>query len=810
MEKPTVDSHIRERLIAAQELHADGRFEEAGVAYEDIVTDDPACGDAWCGLGTLALQVGEPLAAIDLLNKAIECDPTVAVYFINLGEAYRRSFNVEAAIAVLRVACDLDPQHIDAWRNLGAALGDQGDFAGAEQALKNACAIDPIRPDIYRNLGVAKQRQGKIDEAEASYRIAVALQPADVGSWCNLGETLANEKRHEEAVDAYRQALAVAPDNVSARIGLSMALSLSSHHEEATAIIDEILAADPNNHEALMVRGQTLYATRMESEAIACLQAAIAAAPTYDPPYRLLSAIHEKRGEFTQAGELCLRTLAFHPRDVSIMRQLAEVYKQMDENLAAIALLKQAVAMVPDDHLTLYSLGIALTNADRLGEGETHLRKATELNPEAADYWNALGWTLYRLDRMEDAFAAFDEGEARCPDSMAIASNRGAVMFDCGRFDEAMALFQLNLDKNPDNPVALGNIALVQSATGQLDEAAGNFERALAIVGENNPRTGALLFNYGTLELQRGRLRHGWELYARRDSASYQDHMSCPRWQGEPLAGKTILIWQDQGIGDQIMFGTMYQEIIDAAAAVYIDCHTKVLPLLRRSFPQACVFPRINPPHALMQTAFDYRAAAGDLPRWLRPTVGAFPKRKRGFLKVDKMRADFWRERLGALSPLPKIGICWRSKLQTTRRSQQYARLEDWQEVFALKGVTFINLQYDECRAELTKARDEYGVDIIDFPELNMHDDLDETSAMISQLDLVVSAPTAVAMMSAGLGVPTWNVLADYAWPLFGTKRHPFMPAIEKVYARAWNRPWADYLAQVAADLRQLPGYGKG
>lgn len=790
-------------LAQAHHHHANGDLEDAGRFYEEAVTHDPNCGDAWYGLGTLALQVGDPVSAIDLLNRAIECDSTISEYFCTLGEAYRRNFNVEAAIAVLRVACELRPNLVDAWINLGVAYGDTGDLAAAEEALHQAAEHDATRADIYRNLGVLKQKQGASEEAEANYRLAISLFIDDIVSWRGLGETLADAGRPLEAVEAYRNALNIYPGDISTQIGMAMALSLAGDRGTAEQILAGILQDNPKNHEALMAQGQMLMADKQESAAISCLQAAIEADPLHDAPYRLLSALLSKRGEHAQAGELMLRALSILPKDVSIMRQLAEIYQRMGEHLAAIALLRQAVAMAPEDHKTLYALGQLLVGQDKLQDGETQLRKATELSPESVEYWTALGWALYRLDRMEDALAAFDEGEARCPNSNAIANNRGAVMFDYGRFEEALELFGQGLKRNPNDPVALGNIALVQSATNQLRDAAKNFSKALSLIDRENPRAASLLFNFGTLELQRGKLQRGWEMYSHRESAKYQDHMDCPPWRGEDLRGKTILIWQDQGVGDQIMFGGMYQEVIDQAERVFIDCHPKVLPLLRRSFPRATVFPRRNPPHALMQTAFDYRAAAGDLPRWLRPTLASFPRSRKGILQIDPLRKNYWRERLATLSPYPKIGICWRSKLQTTRRSQQYAQLEDWLPLLQVPGVTFINLQYDNADSELQRLLEEHGIDVIRFPELDMHDDLDETSAMISALDLVISAPTAVAMMASAIGKTTWNVLADYSWTLLGTKRHPFMPAIEKIYARNWNVPWRDYLAQAAHDVRQ-------
>lgn len=794
-------------LNEAQEAHRAGQFEEALAAYEKATVIDPEAGHAWFGLGTIALQVGQYEPAVDMLNKAIECDGAVAAYFINLGEAYRRLSQFEAAVAVLHVACDLEPDNPEAWLNLGVAQGEMGDFTRAFEALSKAAESDPSRAEIYRNLGVVKQKQNELPEAIANYRMAISLQPRNAAALCGLAESLRLNGQHREAAATYEKVIEFDPDNVTARTGLAFALCAAGDLLGAKDKIESILLADPDNHDALLAQSELLIAIGDQAGAIASLSRAIAVAPLSEAAYLMLGAQYLQVKDFRKAAEIFLRALSIRPRDVSIMRRLADAYKGMEEKGAAQVMLRQALAIDPNDTETLHALGVALTSGDRKPtlEAIKHLRRATELAPDRAEYWSALGWALYRIDELEEALAAFDQGLTVSPDSSTIMHNRGAVLFDYGRFDEAIAHFKKVLDRNPNDLSALSNSALSYIGMGELKIAKNILEKAQRIATETQTDYPALTFNCGTFQLLRGNLIEGWSMYDQRDAAKRFDHMPCPPWQGEPLQGKRIFIWQDQGVGDQIMFGRMIQEVIDQGARAVVDCDPRLLALLRRTFPKATFVARRNPPHPLMTGEFDYRVPAGGLAHWLRPTIASFPRTRKGFLKTDAARQAYWRERLKSQFPTGlKVGICWRSRIRTTRRSLQYAGIESMQSLLAVPGVNFINLQYDQCADELAYARTEFGAAITNFLEVDMHNDFDETCALIANLDLVITAPTAVAMLSGGLGVKTWNFMANNPWTMLGTKRLPFMPAIERVYRRRWDADWQSVMARIAEDLGSL------
>jgi len=339
---------------------------------------------------------------------------------------------------------------------------------------------------------------------------------------------------------------------------------------------------------------------------------------------------------------------------------------------------------------------------------------------------------------------------------------------------------------------------------GRIKESDQLFELADGIP-RNDKYRGQFELNRGFCQLSSGRLASGWKGYDFRRYGT-KPRYSYPQWQGESLAGKKILIWQDQGLGDVLMFGTMFAEVIAQAEECVIECVPKLIPLLRRTFPKAHVVPAFSgqsKPHPLTMQAFDYQIAQGSLGQWLRPRLSSFPKRKSGFLQLDRDRVKFWREYWTRQQHGIKIGICWRSKVVDGGRSRFYSALDEWAPVFAAQNVTFVNLQYDECADELARAKDLFGVDIHVPQTVDMFNDIDETASLIKSLDLVISAPTSVAMISAAAGVPTWLMTVDgcMSWPLFGTKSHKWFPII-RPYLRHWDQPWSAVIERVGQDLQ--------
>lgn len=248
---------------------------------------------------------------------------------------------------------------------------------------------------------------------------------------------------------------------------------------------------------------------------------------------------------------------------------------------------------------------------------------------------------------------------------------------------------------------------------------------------------------------------------------------------------------------------SMISDLVDQGAEVLVECDTRLAALLRRSFPAVRVFPREQSiPAELRDTTIDFQICASGLPRWLRRKLSDFPERA-SYFKADDVRRVYWRDKLAGLGPGLKVGISWRSRTLSRERRRSYTHLGQWGAIFSIPGIHFINLQYDQCEADLVTAEERYGKPIHRWPELDLMNDLDEVAALNANLDLVITAPTAVGELSGALGVPTWTMLLQHESVMdLGTGGMPWEPSV-KLYYRQWDDAWERIIETVAADLRE-------
>jgi hypothetical protein len=149
------------------------------------------------------------------------------------------------------------------------------------------------------------------------------------------------------------------------------------------------------------------------------------------------------------------------------------------------------------------------------------------------------------------------------------------------------------------------------------------------------------------------------------------------------------------------------------------------------------------------------------------------------------------------------VGIGWRSKRRSAGRDLHYTELEQWAPILAVPGVTFINLQYDECSAELEAARKKFGVEIHNWADINQMNDLDEAAALMRALDLVINPTTTPAIMAGAVGATTWMLLTEHiSWKTLGTDGIPMFPGLRPQW-RPRNVSWDSVLENVAAKLRE-------
>ena len=479
---------------------------------------------------------------------------------------------------------------------------------------------------------------------------------------------------------------------------------------------------------------------------------------------------------------------------------------------------RAALSADPQHPDALHLLGVLSLQSGRADEAVALIGKALERSKGVADYWDNLGSALRAAGRAADAIQAHRSAATLDPGGAQRRHNLGNALAASGRHDEAERAYSLALALKPDYAKAwynLGNgraavrrhadaaVALDRAvrlspgmaeahnnlgntlqALGRFDEAAACFEDALA----RQPDLASATYGLSLLALRHGDLPRGWTGYERRfaaGEATPDRRIAAPRWKGEVLRGKRLMIWREQGVGHEILFASCYPDVIAwAGGPVVIECDPRLVPLFSRSFPKATVRAESctgdafggGPRETIDPPDYDLQAPAGDLPHRLRESLSAFEPQG-AWLVPDPALVEHWRARLAALGPGLRVGIGWRGQEMTADRKASYVMLEHWGPLFALPGVVFVNLQHGDCDAELAAAEARFGVRIHRWDDLDLKDDFDGAAALTANLDLVISPAMSAGELAGALGVPVWR-FGHRDWTQLGTGVRPWFPSM--------------------------------
>jgi tetratricopeptide (TPR) repeat protein len=529
-------------------------------------------------------------------------------------------------------------------------------------------------------------------------------------------------------------------------------------------------------------------------------------APSNMDTLYLLGTLYSQQGKVLDAAKYLTKALKINPNHPEALNNMGLTLMAQRKREEAAIYYRRALKQRPDYADACSNLGYTLEVLGELDEAEELLRKALQLNPHLANAYYNLGLVLLRKDHFAEAAQCFRRGLELKPDLAVAYNDLGNIYKIWGRLDEAMACFIKSIALNPHHFFPRNNLGATYEELGRYEEALIEYEHAITLAPDDTRAR----WNTAYLYLRQGILDKGWEAHENR--LAHDDNSNrfpYPLWDGTLLKDKTVLIMAEQGVGDEIFFASCFPDIVAQAKHVVIECDVRLAPLFARSFPTATVkgASRSQIGWIVDVPKVDVRICAGSIPRYMRPTLESFPKTP-AYLVADQYRTAFWRSRLALLGQGLKIGICWRSGLRTGERHKQYSTLLQWKHIFNIAGVHFVNLQYDECSDELREAEQAFGVHIENFSELNMKNELDETCALISSLDLVISAGTAVSEMAGALGVEVFRLdVFVKSMDTLGTSGSPWHPSM-RLFPQSTVGDWDTPLALVANAIEERAAGG--
>lgn len=540
-------------------------------------------------------------------------------------------------------------------------------------------------------------------------------------------------------------------------------------HAAADRWYRRVLECDPGNVDAHYLLGAFLGQHGDPAAAVAHLQQAIAA-----------------KSEFGDAHAA-----------------LGNVYLSLGNRVAAVASYEQAVRVDARNAAAHSNLGLAYQSGGLHAAALEAFMRAYELAPDLPDLLKNLTLAQIQLEQYEEALRLLDTVLRGRPDYLEALKCLGFVLQKMHRPDQALTHYERARGFDPDDPELLNNLGIVLQDLGRLDSAIASYDAAIV----RKPDFVLARWHRSLAHLLRHDFARGWPDYELRlESADHPRRPArYPRWDGGALSGRSVLVYAEQGLGDEIMFASCLPQVIAASRRCVVECSPRLETLFRRSFPQATVYSLTageEPPPAGRDADIDVQVAIGSLPQYLRRSWSDFP-RHHGYLEAEPERVRVWRERLAALGPGLKVGVSWQGGTHKTRRPLRSIPLAQWAPLLQSAGVHWVSLQYTDCSAEIAAVEAATGVRIADWREVR--DDLEHTAALITALDLVISVCTAAIHLGGALGRPVW-VLAPYSpeWR-YGIAGEviPWYPSV-RVFRQPCFGTWEPVLADVARSLREL------
>ncbi|HXJ01058.1 MAG TPA: tetratricopeptide repeat protein [Micropepsaceae bacterium] len=473
------------------------------------------------------------------------------------------------------------------------------------------------------------------------------------------------------------------------------------------------------------------------------------------------------------------------------------------QHLDAIAHFQRALQKNPGDSRALLALGNIAMAVGHAAVAENSFLRALEQEPDQRDVRVNYANLLRSQGRTDEAIALIKPALERNPKDIELWLTQGATTRQAGDRKMAEIFYSEALRLSPGHAMALRNLGELLLERGARDEVRALCEEVLA----REPEHPQARFNRAILFLLKGNLDQGWHDYEYRlhikEQAIVADH-GLTQWNGTRKEGLRLLVTTEQGIAEQMMFASLIPELAALlarnACRVILEAESRLVPLFARSFPGVCVRPAaLQSQDGQLFAHYDWlkscggadaAIAIGSLAHRMRQALSDFPGRP-SYLIADASEKAAWLEWLRAQGEGPFAGLCWRSGKAAGTRSPHHAPLEVWANFIRDLPATPVSLQQDASAEEIATLERLSGRSILVPPNLDQTSEIDRTAALIAALDAVVSAPTSVSWIAAGLGVPTVKILSHPSWTTFGCDYEPFAPAARSIM-RTQTGDWAD------------------
>ncbi len=483
------------------------------------------------------------------------------------------------------------------------------------------------------------------------------------------------------------------------------------------------------------------------------------------------------------AIEHLLAAHKIEPQNYAVLNELGTCYSKIGNFNKALDHHLKAHQLAKENPIILANIGIDLFKLENFTTAIEIFNEALRIDPQNLLALKSLISVYHSIGDNKNLCDASIRGITLSPSNFEFHLSLGLALIGLHKFEEAKYSLETALALNPQCTEAKLNIAHVLSNQDQHREAIEIYENILFGANKPHPDLEATIkYNLSYEYLTIGKIQEGWELY---DNGLHKSvpfylrrrpnrYFSIPQWNGQDIESATLLVWGEQGVGDEVLFMSLIPDLISRVKNVILECDSRLVAIAQRSFPAIKVrsysFGADGQPTS---SDYDFHIPIGSLNKILRTSISDYDNDKPYLIARNESNNAF-DELINSSNGKVLIGLCWRSGLMTTERSINYVPLEEWDEIFSIPNAVFVNLQYGECEEELTNAERKFNVQIHRWPSIDLKNDLETVFSLISKLTVVVTAATAVSPMAFSTGIPTLTFYTVRYWANLGTDHYPW------------------------------------
>ncbi len=669
----------------------------------------------------------------------------------------------------------------------------EGFLAQAARLYRRVPPDDERYADALNLLGALRLEEGRIPDALELVERAIRVRPDHAAAWGSLGGVVQRLQRPRAADRCYRRSILLSPGRVDSAVGLSRIVAGAARD----AWLDRALRVSPLDENAL----------------------------------REVCADLARHGHTAAAAGRYRRLLAAHPAASAALFGLGNALRDLGQNAAAEAQYRRTLCVLPRSGNVLNNMGLLAFHRGDWATAEERFRAASRGDPRLAAARTNRARALQKLGRVTEAVLPYKRGlliepagltaccelagllddrrwafRARFLDPKAPEPyNRLAVLAtrNPGRAG-VMAWLRRGAAIKPDDPDAWYNIGVEHGRAGDPEAAVIHGTRAVRV----SDRHVSARLNTALAMLLLERFREGWRAHARRletpEGAAIRRRFAIPPWTGEDPAGRHLLLWGEQGIGDEVQFLTLVPHLLRRGVRLTILTEARLRPIVKRSFPEVAV-PEVSAPDGAVEAhhGADLHLAFGDLPHRLELFCGgdAVPE---PWIVPDADRVAALRSSLRARHPGKRlVGITWRSIAPKTG-ARRTIPPPLWREPARVPGIAFVSLQYAAEDSDFAAFETEAGLGLDNGHGVEPVHDLDGLAALVAAVDLVVCPANNTVHFAGALGKPCWTLVPtnpDWRWGL-GRANSLWYPRTV-VYRQETDDEWRPVMARVAADLAE-------